>query len=162
MESGRKCPECGHVDEDCRNCGSTFSDDSWLCSSCQVIRSFCPECGSRLGEDGCPNCGVKKPATCAQCQAKIDPDVTECPECGYAPGERKRKIGTGIQAVGGIVLLYGGYEVATLFSQVSQYDSAGATTFVVMIAVTFLVFAGVLIGGGTLAKRSAGDESPVS
>lgn len=93
----------------------------------------------------------------------INPDVAECPECGYRPGGIKYKIGTAVQLTGVIVLLYGIYELVTLFtSDVAQYASGGMMAgFTAVVAVIFIVTAGVLIGGGWWAKRSASNDSPV-
>lgn len=157
VQSGRKCPDCGLVDEECDNCGTTFDHDGWTCSSCGQLRTFCPDCGSRASEEGCSNCGAEKPALCAQCHSEIDATARECPDCGYFPAKTKYKVGKYAQILGGLVILYGIYDVSSLFT--SPAPQGMMMQAAILSAIVFVVVAAVFVCGGWLAKRSANRET---
>jgi RNA polymerase subunit RPABC4/transcription elongation factor Spt4 len=162
-DSGRKCPECGLVDEECSRCGSMFTGGEWMCSSCGRVRSFCPDCGAELNEGTCPDCGAQKPASCAECQSLIDADVDDCPECGYNPGSTRRTVGTVFQGISLLVFVYGVYETVTAYTAVSAQTSAQtAAGFAAVVGTMSLGFALTLFAGGWLAKRSGRNQSPVT
>lgn len=157
IQSGRRCPDCGLVDEECDNCATTFDHDGWTCSSCGQLRTFCPECGLRTSEDGCPDCGAEKPALCAQCHSEIDATAKECSECGHFPGKMKYKAGKYAQILGGLIILYGIYKIGSLL--ISPLPQEIAMQAAILSAIIFTVVASLFVCGGWLAKRSASQET---
>lgn len=91
VETGVLCPECGHMDESCPNCGDFVGDNSWKCQSCATPRTHCPECGMVAKGETCDNCGAKRPAECVQCGEIVDRDSPQCSSCNYHPGAKTRR-----------------------------------------------------------------------
>lgn len=158
LTGGRKCPDCGHIDEDCTRCGTPLDDATWTCESCGTIRNFCPECGGKLVNGRCQNCGASRPPVCAECQSQIDPDVRECPACGYAPGSTRYKLGKAVQILGGLVILLGLFELVTMFT--GRFAQMAPQSMLIQAAISLLfqfgIIAGLLVAIGWWAKRSAG------
>lgn len=96
VTDGVRCPDCGHMDEQCASCGNYAGDDGWFCSQCTAPRSHCPACGHGLDADGCTECGAKRPAVCTSCNEEVERGATACKHCGHNPGgsslSRARKV----------------------------------------------------------------------
>jgi hypothetical protein len=91
VDSGNRCPECGHVDEQCSDCDQTVGGSDWFCRGCGTARRLCPECGARLSDHGCERCGADRPHQCESCGSGVSPEATRCDDCGheYASGKAR-------------------------------------------------------------------------
>lgn len=90
VTDGIKCSDCGHVDEECSNCGISLDTTAWFCRDCNTPRNNCIECGSVLDGDTCPNCDTVRPNLCDSCGDLIERGTMQCSSCGHELGGKFR------------------------------------------------------------------------
>lgn len=142
VTDGVRCPDCGHMDEQCSTCGSYAGDDSWFCQQCQSPRAYCPECGHGLDSDGCTECDAKRPAVCTSCGEVVERGATSCDHCGHNPGGNSLSRARKVKKVGYLipVLLFGVIAVGG-----TAYRAANGLPLFDVTNVLFAVVWGVIL-----------------
>ncbi len=150
VTDGVKCPSCGHMDEECGECGGLVGTDTWYCVECDAPRAYCPDCGKQLDDEGCPHCGSQRPPVCESCRARVEKDDVICDSCGHNPGEKLRSRATKTRYVGyGLFVLF---TLSGVGSQITQGSLSGDALVGVGISIGTLAVV-LLLPTYLLARR---------
>lgn len=155
VTDGVKCPDCGHVDEDCSKCGNSLEDTAWYCGECETPRDICIECGTELDGDNCPNCDTVRPNLCDSCGELIERGTMKCGSCGHELGGKFRSrakktkyAGTIIAALLILFLLPG-----LLFGISSLQGSRRPIVMIIGLIIPIIGFPAIVIGISRLLAR---------